>query len=377
MKTFLAKLGISGVALAIFLGIMAVVCIYFFVMLEKNQKVLEKRGYQTLEKLGFALNQKDKNYANVVKYIRVVIPADDTVPGIPPGFGPIAESLKIRNKKATAEPDFMVYKAFKTIEKHGQHDSASPKYPENEYKTGKRIGKEKKNLQIALKDSVIRADSVYPRSDSVIFQIPFADFIKPLIRNDFFSGYALIRNSQIVFSSLPGVVKLTPGDLLSIKGKVQPAGSAFSLVNGGTDSKDDLSVIQSGLIDKVTIECTSYLLFIIPLNFQNNPNCYLGGVIEEKAFIREKQSLPSDRIVLSILFLLLIVSSLPLIKVAIMTPRQKLTRPGANLIGISIATAMLILVILLSQMVIRFTLRSDQFDQLVNLNDAVRTSFII
>jgi|GEM_PF-5470261 len=369
MKDFFTKLGISGVVLAIFLAIISLLCIYFFISLDRNQRALEEQGYRTLEKLGSSIKQKDAIYQTVVKNLfpYVEYSAEDSLPMIPAGFGMIAECLKPLQKQDTSQNDLLVYKL--TARKNSERNFLPGQM-------GKPAAKGKPTLaDLAKTDTVKPAGGEKKKKDSILMQVPWSDFMSQLMHRDLFSDYLLIRHNAITYSTLPGDVKLSRAVMMAAKNKSQQAENEFNLMSS-QDAKDSPSLIQSGAIEKVTVEGKDYLLFLIPVNFRHDPNCYLGGFIEEKLFNQKKRSLPSDLLVFFIFTMLLIIASLPIIKVFIMSPREQLTRPGVTMIALSLATLALLLTIMLSQRLIRNKLTSDQFSQLRSLNKAVNSSFV-
>ncbi len=313
-------------ALAIFLTMMALLSIYFFVTLEDNQETLEKRGYHALEKLGEGMKQKDAICSTIITNRASDKKAKTgSSPSFSWGSGPITASLK---SDRTNEPDAIYY----------TFDSTNRK----------------------------KTDSVH---------ILLKEFITPLLRWDFFSDFIFIRNKRIMFSTLPGDIQLSDAVSLPKKEKATESDPAFNLIPGAQESKFTPFGIQTGSIEKITIHGTNYLLFLIPVNFHGYPDCFLGGFIQEKKFIRDKRSLPSDLIVVFIFTLLLIVVSFPILKVFIMGPREKLTRTGVTMIGISLVTGTLLLVIMLSQQLISYRFQTDQYDQLRILNKTVQKAF--
>ncbi len=356
-------------ALAIFLAIILLLCIYFFISLDRNQKELEQQGYRTLEKLGYSIKQKDAIYQTVVKNLfpYVEYSPEDSLPAIPAGFGMIAESLKPLQKQDTSQNDLLVYKL--TARKNSERNLLLGP-------VGKPAAKGKSSVAANAKtDTVKTAVGEKKKRDSILMQVPWNDFMGQLMHRDFFSDYLLIRHNSITFSTLPGDLKLSRAVMMAAKSKSQQAENEFNLM-AGQDAKDTPSLIQSGAIEKVTVEGKDYLLFLIPVNFRHDPNCYLGGFIEEKLFNQKKRGLPSDLLVFFIFTMLLIISSLPIIKVFIMSPREQLTRSGVTMIALSLATLALLLTIMLSQRLIRNKLTADQVSQVRSLNNEVNKAFV-
>lgn len=322
MKYNLPKFGISGVVLVIILAIVALFSLYFFVLIDDKQEALEKDGFRILEKLGTNMKEKDSTASNVA-YGFNRDNWSDTISTSPfLGHGPI---LGILSKGTTTNIKSFSY-------------------------TSKKLG----NLHI----------------------LP-GNFIKPLLRRDFFSEYIFVQDGKIYFSTFTGDMQFADSNLFSGSSGPKRAESWMDGLSGGNPAKNKSSVIQGGTIHQITYEGTSYLLFIIPFEFQNKSKCYLGGFIEENKFTRDKRSLPSDLIVVFIIIFLLIFFSLPVLKVFIIGPREKLTRAGVTMIGLSVVTGTLLIGIILSQQLIRFTINSDHFKQLTSLSQAVKNAFII
>ena len=379
MNNFFSKLGISGMALTIFLAVMGLLSLYFFVTMEDKREELEKRGFRNLEKLGANMKQRDMIYNRVVTYLapQLKFTKDNNLPTIPPGSG-LAENLKPCSAKDTSALDILFYSLEynKSVEKDNKPVVETP--DDKKMQNGRAM----KSLKTprAVKDSLVvekqLEETIIKKRDSVFLKISLTEFMKPFLHNrDFFSDYLLIRNNHVAFSTLPGDLKVNSVDVLQGKAKLPETDPTGSLLTAGT-SQEGTPLIQSGTIVKITMEGTSYLLFIIPLNFPRGSNSYLGGLIEEKTFSQAKRDVPSELIVAFVFVLMLIIFSFPILKAFIMEPREQLTRPGVTTIGISLATGTLLMGIILSQLMIRYKVRSDQYDQLVSLNSAVKKAFI-
>ncbi|MEI7661196.1 MAG: cache domain-containing protein [Bacteroidota bacterium] len=355
MSKLFSKIGISGLVLAVFIGIMGLLSLYFFVTIENKRTDLEKRGFRTLEKLGTGMKQKTRIYTNVVKNLAQfsIISPDDSSRILPPELGTIAESLKPHHKQDTNLNEILVYKSTfiaRTSKEtsNGKGDDAS------------------KDVTVA---------SPVKKKDSVSLQITLNEFITPLLRMDFFSDYLLIRNNRIAFSTLKGDMKISHGELLAGTNKSTAGDPSAPVLTAGQEAKEVPSAIQSGNILRITMGGTDYLMFLIPINFCQDSNSYLGGLIEEKSFVQLKRTISSDLIVIFLFILLIIIFSFPVLKVFIMGPRERLTRPGVTTIGISVVTGTLLISIMLSQQLIRSNLKCDHDEQLLNLNDAVKDAF--
>jgi hypothetical protein len=360
MNSFLSKFGISKVVLILFLTIMALIFLYFFVTLDKNQEALEKRGYRTLEKLENRMKQRDKNYTQVAKS-RTLFYSNlyDTASGKNPK---IANGRRLKRGKKNNLDTTTIKLMNKTW--RGQSNIS--------YVPG--ISGSGVNLTLRKKGDNPGYDTVnFSYNKDSVWQTSFGEFLSPLIRRDFFSNYLFFKDSKIIFSTLSD--DLNMGQDLSGPGKSN-GNSSSGLISVGNRIIDAPSLIEAGTIKRVTIQGTSYLLFQVPVNFHNNSKCYLGGLIEESKFIQTKRSLPSGLIAFFIFILLLIFFSFPILKGFIMGPRESLSRAEVSMRGISLATGTLILCIILTQNLIGSKLRSDHYRQLNMLNESVKQTFI-
>ena len=59
MNSPIKKIGIPGIAVAIFVGIMLLLSFYFFYTIGKNRQIAEELGFRELNQLGFAMKSKD------------------------------------------------------------------------------------------------------------------------------------------------------------------------------------------------------------------------------------------------------------------------------------------------------------------------------
>ncbi len=319
MKIFNTKLGVSWIAVAVFVVIMLFLSLYFFIRLSKNQQGLEQQGFRSLNQLALAMKEKDTVIRKVV--LNSKFPQQNN-PTRQFGESSIKKHLYLSTVKPASEPlDSLVY----TYEK----------------------------------DSLCT--------------INIKDFITPLLsRKEFFSHYVLLRNDTIVFNTLGG-------DAILSKDKFKKVEQQNSLLSFSSISEksygDSVLFIQAGFVQKVTIQGKNYLFFAIPLKLNSKPDWYLGGLVEEKTFLSWKRNLPSEVIGIFALILLSIIFSFPVLKVFLSGPLEKLSRIGVTLTGISLIFGPILIVILMSEVLLSNKLKNEHFGQLNALNESVKEAF--
>ena len=365
MNVFSRKIGISGIALILFVVIMLILSIYFFVILTKNQQELELRGFRELTHLDIAMKEQDNVIRTIISSKENYIKRYQYLPN---------EVTYLTNKK-------------KKVKITAVTDVPSFGYSQTTRKLVMSIVKNNSNddsLQFSCDTTLpyqikFKNQSVANRSSHFTPKLSLKDFLTPLLRKNFYSNYILIRNNRVGFNSFEGDLELSSREFAkSLSGNssfIQP------LINDITkqgSSSDSVSFLQGGLIQKVKIHGTEYELFLIPVIFHNEDKniSYLGGFIEEKTFLTMKRSLPPSLNVISLLVLLFIVFSFPVLKVFISGPLEKLTRFWATMVIMALVTGLMLLVVLISDRMLHFKLTQEINADLKKLNDKVRINFI-
>ncbi len=156
------------------------------------------------------------------------------------------------------------------------------------------------------------ADSLPPET---IILIRMKDFIKPLLegRDDIFDTYMLFKDDGPSGSgSSINLDILYRDDELSTSGMI----NADSLLK--TQKNSDFS----GIVD-LSIAGAAYKLFIRPFDFYHQ-HVYLAGLIAKNNYDKRVQSTPLNFIPYSIVLFLLIVISMPFLKIYLLSPGERI-----------------------------------------------------
>ena len=345
MKLPTGKLGIPVLAISIFVGTMIILSIFFFITIYKNENMLEKRGFRVLTQLGSSIAEKDQLIARILKYTNYNAQKE---------INPFLSGLKIEENETGSSGSSLLYKMSK---EDSTGDLATKTKNKDRWSWNDHIKKNEKNQVF----------------DSIRFSVK--KFITPLLRKEFFTNYILLCNdTQITYSSFPGDINLSKEDFIRQKSR------CLATIPGSISGKTGLDstgapFIQGGFIENINIQGTEYLLFVIPVKFHDNNSYYLGGFVEEKTFLSWKRSLSSNLIVVFIIIFLIIIFGLPILKVFITGPLEKLTRLGITLVGISLVGGTILAVVLFSELLLDYKITKDNFQNLERLNRQLTKNF--
>lgn len=377
MKLFFRDIRLSGVAISLFVLIMLLLSIYFFVRLSRNQQDLEQRGFRALNQLGVAMKEKDTVIRKVVENISYKLQDNQH-------SWQRKSSIK-QNLHSSTLPysiDSLIYFKRKnessstkeTIRKNLPAKNVSfPRFDgvSNIDSSSKLVTKSVNASTSGIEPSSKKEDTFLGDS---LYKMSIQDFVAPLLqRRDFFSHYVLLRNDTIVFSTLGGDAHLSKEKFK--KAEIQNSMLSFSNLSNKTN-EDSVLLIQAGFCQTVNIQGKNYIFFAIPLKMNSKPDWYLGGLVEEKAFLSWKRNLPSEIVVAFCVLLLAIIFSFPILKVFLSGPLEKLSRVGISLTGISLIISPALIIILMSEFLLSSTTKLDAYENLSVLNSKIRQEFL-
>ncbi|MFN8258476.1 MAG: hypothetical protein U0W24_22500 [Bacteroidales bacterium] len=319
MKNLFNFRGVSGIAFTVFLAILILLSIYFFVRINKYEKEIQLHGFNELNQLGRAVREKDKTLESVAWNLT----------------GTQKDNRFLRSKGMAL--------SFKIPQKY---------------------------------------DSIYYniRESESSMRISYSDFLKSLLKEDFLSDYILIKKGNnkeikdtIVYSTFPYHIELKESDIFKAITKSSGKSSIFESQTS-IDSISNSSIFQAGLIRKVGIQGKEYEMFFIPVSINNKP-FYMSGFIEEKAYSEMKRGLDSTTIFIFVLVLGIILFSLPILKIFLMGPLEKLNRFNLTLAGISIVGGIIVVVVLTTITYVFFRSNLNIKENLKELNTEITDAF--
>jgi len=343
MKAPLRKIGIPGIAVAIFAGILLLLSFYFFYKIGNNRQVIEEQGFRELNQLGVAMKAQDDLIRDMVSNYSLRI---------------IKEVSKAKDKKS--EPP--------------QGQSPSKKESLSLYMFEK--SPVTKNIFFGIDTAGNATDSlVYYVTDKIKCKISYPNFITPFIRQDFFSDFILIREGEIVFSTTEGDLFITNNG--KAKSEILTALSSQSFSAKSSDSGYN-KFIQSGTIHKVKLQGTKYELFLTPVKFHAKDTSiwFVGGFIPEEKISAWERGLPSNWIIITFIVLLIILFSLPVMKIYIAGANEKITRLLVTMVGISIVIGTFLIVIFITDMLIELKTKAETDRNLKKLDTTIQETFL-
>lgn len=203
----------------------------------------------------------------------------------------------------------------------------------------------------------INVDSVITDLHSIFVRTEYNNLIKGLQRNDVFDGLFILRDSQIVYSTLDS-------DLLlgTVKDNIEHINA--SAENEQVDNllkHDELIIptendpvlghIYSGEFLDITISNKKYKLFFKPVKIKGQ-QWFLCGLMESANYNAAKRSISPWVIILSSLVLILILLSLPIIKLKVISKIEYLETSTITTSALSIllgSSAIMLFLMFLTQ----------------------------
>jgi hypothetical protein len=346
---------------AFFLVILAMVA-FFLVVQENRRQLLEQEGFRILSGFGSSMNEKEKV---ISKISRELGPAFDNYrltriqkKGI--------RNITGKTIPGTATAQF-IYSDSTKREMDGIRD--------------KQIGNISLSEQINISYGrrTITQDSIdWPSGHDSLFSCAMSinDFIAPLLRKEFFSGFLLMDKGQIVFSSFPGEILVSGVEI-----QKDPPGFyslGLQVVNNtikkDTSGKEEMKIF-SGEIREITIAGKSYKMFIRPVPFHGKNNFLLAGFVGKKEFTGWTRNLPPDAFLILTGVLLLLLCSIP--GVRIFSHENKVKISGKEIVTIWTATAatVFLLVLASSAFLVRHDTNRSLIHNLRDLNFRIKNSF--
>ena len=165
MKSQLNKIGIPGIAIAIFVGIMLFLSFYFFYSIGENRQAVEEQGFRELNQLGTALKVQDDLIRKMVSNYS----------------GRIIHLVRERDTSKNKKTDLS--KEQKNSKKKNPGRSRNKKLSLYLFEKSPVT----KNIMISTqKNSLNSYDSlVYKVNDTIFCKISYGDFLSVFLRKDF------------------------------------------------------------------------------------------------------------------------------------------------------------------------------------------------
>jgi len=190
-----------------------------------------------------------------------------------------------------------------------------------------------------------------PWADSLTINlsVPIEYLTVHTLAGSLFSGFLLIRGSSVAFNSSFPDLMLSEVNLENnenFKSLLEKNPELFNkfkddysnLVNIPENDQPGFKSLHSGKIYNVTIANTEYKLFLKPITLDNNEIWHLGGMMARGDYNRARRSVPPELIIILSFILLLMILSMPVIKIFVIGKFEQLN-------AISIISAVVTIII--------------------------------
>jgi len=180
------------------------------------------------------------------------------------------------------------------------------------------------------------------------FSISVGSLLRPLLRNDLFDQYFVVKDSAIVYSTVS-----SPISRLDFDTTVEENKSAY-----GTK--------------RIVINGVSYRAYSVGLSLHSEPGWSIVGLVSEDSFATEKRTVPRPYLFIVFLFIVFLILSIPFIKSLIMSRTERLGTLDVIFSSISLVLTTSILSILMMDGFMRLDLDEHANEnQLLSLSDRV------
>jgi hypothetical protein len=273
---------IITVAILILLG-----ALYFFIYLPANEKNVQERRFNSLQKIDSNIRSKVNNSVEFVSnFLNSPRPKDD------------AHKLN-HYLKANSSDNFTLLYNPVIPPPDGKSKNINTTSPDSSVI----IRIDSSNLTLTLfKRKIIKSDSI-----TIGMKYDFEKFIGPLLPDNVFDQYIVFYHSHKLYETFPsGLSYKIKDSLLEVSNKITSPG-VRSLRIGGTD----------------------YKAFSQPIGLGNKNNLLIVGLVRNESYQQEKDQLPTAAVLLLLTLLIIIIVCLPWIKLYNMGNKDKLTAKDA------------------------------------------------
>jgi hypothetical protein len=354
---------VTRITTAAFFLVILMMVIYFLMVREKRQQLLEQEGFRILNGFGSSMNEKDEVISKVSLNLGNTFRKYSTAQTAKQGIG---------KSTGKAVPGLIPAQA-------GISDSARMGLMRiREKQLGKIAFSGKLNISFGRR--TIAEDSVsWPSGSDSLFSCAMSmdDFISPLLRKEFFTGFILMDHENVVFTSFPGEIMISGG------GRQKDPPGFFNIglqVVTNTIVKDssgkELMKIYSGGIREITIAGKNYRMFIQPVRFHGKNNFLLAGFVGKKEFTGWTRNLPNGIFLMLTVILLLILCSIPVMRIFSPGIKIRISAKEITTTWTVTAAAVFLLVLTFSAFLVQQGINKSVRQNLDELNSTIKTSFI-
>ncbi len=223
---------------------------------------------------------------------------------------------------------------------------------------------------------VIKGDSLFSGSDSIYFRTKYSGLIKGFERDDVFNDFFVVKNNEIVYSTLDsdlllGSIKSKDGDSKNSSGNKQIDNLLRhdELLIPTKDGAIPTHVFSGEFLD-FTISNQEYKLFFKPVIIDNQ-EWFLCGLMNAANYNLAQHSISPWVLIVLSLGLILLMLGMPLLKLKVMSKTEHLDTPTIinSALAVLLGSALITLVFLFASQNTASLQSTDK--RLKNLSDAI------
>lgn len=406
----------NGILFTTLLLILAAFAYYFLVYVKTSESRFIDRAYRVLDRKSENIKNKYSGYQNYLAYIYKTVKGDiqsilnegqkqqSTINWYQDQVIALNDSSRILQSKLSyfrnpAETDRLVRAIDKRIDLYQEQiNKLQSSFSDRANNRIIEILQSSAPRNVAFNYYYDKSDNYYSKDDLLYRQNDFAwnikgdegetisfseganTFIKDVLVNGFFDEYVLLKEDYSGVKELGdpysySIIYQTfnnPIDLVSISPTLQTKGTK----NGNADSLN----ISMGprMIKPVHVELFNegYKLMFHRMKI-NDETYFLGGFVKSSVFKKESQKVEVFLLVLAILLVLLLVISMPMLKLVLMSPIERLHIRNVLMVGGSLVLGIpmvLLIIFNLYEFVIKGNQEIDH--NLEDLSEKIEGSFV-
>lgn len=226
-------------------------------------------------------------------------------------------------------------------------------------------------------------DTVFVRKDSLViaikdylFFVPLEFLLKNIDRKDIFENSIILDTSSIIYSSFARDIRL---DFIKSEnvGKNQKGGffnispeiTIDTLYLPGSGSKK-AATIHGSRSYNITLSDGNFKLFLKPVRIEDL-NWFIGGLVDQKDFQRSVRSIAPGFIIILSIVLLLVMVSLPFVKLKVMSKTEMLGTGTVVYAGLAFFLGASFLILFLFFKAYNLSSLKETDEKLVALSDTI------
>jgi hypothetical protein len=347
------------ISVLLIVGLLAFLLVLYFLKYVPDQRSdFHRRAFLELSQIEKAVQARNKAFIEVIRNSVDSMPADS-----------IGNSL-LNEKNYFHFEKYKDYEKIRQITRRLLQRSVNPKATDTlvfrkvSFRQGSPLGIWTLSYQLSEKDTSAPIAGLNKNVDSLL---------SPLVSTykDIFSDYLLILDTTTTLPEEPG-----PSNEYNHKGRVIFNSGHLSvdfLVNMDTLLKktDGFSLLN---IHDVKIEGNPYKLFLYPIQLCNQ-RVILGGLISQTSYKEGSESVPVDLLTIGSILLLLLLLNLPLLKIYIIGPMERITSLDIRMIIITYFVAAFVIFFLFASFFLSQMQARSSWSGLHELSAKIQDSF--